>query len=76
MKENLKRLEAAFVGVMQVTIINDDENPDLLNEGCGAEFVHKDQKFPTHFDKHGRVGLKCASFDGDADRLIYFYQRA
>ncbi len=45
----------------------------MLNEECGAEFVHKDQKLPLQFDIHGKPGLKCASFDGDADRLIYFY---
>ena len=59
---------------LKVTIINDDVNPDKLNEDCGAEFVHKDQKFPLNFDKFGKTGLKCASFDGDADRLIYFFK--
>lgn len=44
----------------------------MLNEECGAEYVHKDQKFPLDFK--GAVGAKCASFDGDADRLIYFYK--
>jgi phosphoacetylglucosamine mutase len=34
--------------------------------------VHKDQKFPLQFS--AGVGDKCASFDGDADRLIYFYK--
>lgn len=59
------------------TIMNDDREPDLLNEECGAEYVHKDQKLPSNFSaKGGKPGLKCASFDGDADRLIYFYQRA
>ena len=53
-------------------IINDDAKPDNLNEGCGAEYVHKDQKFPSQFS--AGVGEKSASFDGDADRLIYFYK--
>ena len=60
---------------INVTIINDDvKNPDLLNEGCGAEYVHKDQKFPLNFENHPKI-KKCASFDGDADRLIYFYKK-
>lgn len=72
----LAKLNELFEGKLplNVTIINDDEKPDLLNEECGAEFVHKDQKFPTHFK--AAVGGKCASFDGDADRLIYFYKSA
>jgi len=57
---------------INVQIINDDPVPTMLNEECGAEYVHKDQKFPLDFK--GAVGAKCASFDGDADRLIYFYK--
>ena len=57
---------------IKVHIINDDPLPTMLNEECGAEYVHKDQKFPLNFK--GEVGGKCASFDGDADRLIYFYK--
>ena len=59
---------------MKVKIINDDVMPDMLNEDCGAEFVQKDVKYPLNFEKHGLAGGKCASFDGDADRLIYFYK--
>ena len=44
----------------------------MLNEQCGAEYVHKDVKFPLNFE--AKSGAKCASFDGDADRLIYFYK--
>jgi phosphoacetylglucosamine mutase len=75
-KVTLSRLSELFGGStpLKVTIINDDERPDLLNEECGAEYVHKDQRFPSHFK--AAVGAKCASFDGDADRLIYFYQAA
>ena len=46
-------------------------NPQELNEGCGAEFVHKDVKHPTGVDANNSP-LKAACFDGDADRLIYF----
>jgi phosphoacetylglucosamine mutase len=68
------KLQELFGGdlPLEVKIINDDAKPDLLNEGCGAEYVHKDQKFPLQFS--AGVGEKCASFDGDADRLIYFYK--
>lgn len=56
-------------------MINQDyKNPDKLNEDCGAEFVHKEQKFPLEYQSEKHKGFKCASFDGDADRLIYFYE--
>lgn len=44
-----------------------------LNHLCGADFVKIAQKLPANF-KSEDVGAepKCASFDGDADRLIYF----
>lgn len=48
----------------------DTNNPELLNEGCGAEFVHKEAKLPTGVDANSPK--KAACFDGDADRLIYF----
>jgi phosphoacetylglucosamine mutase len=42
-----------------------------LNEGCGAEFVHKDKKLPINYGNN--VYVKNASFDGDVDRLVYLY---
>lgn len=59
---------------LKMQFFNDDMVPDMLNEECGAEFVHKDQKFPTHIDDSSFRGKKCASFDGDADRLMLFYR--
>ncbi|CAB3405707.1 unnamed protein product [Caenorhabditis bovis] len=40
-----------------------------LNHKCGADFVKISQSLPLHFTA---ADEKCASFDGDADRLIYF----
>mmetsp|Transcript_9767 Transcript_9767/g.19148 ORF Transcript_9767/g.19148 Transcript_9767/m.19148 type:complete len:519 (-) Transcript_9767:4516-6072(-) len=45
-------------------------NPALLNFNCGAEHVQKTLTMPTGFENEPH--LKCASFDGDADRLVYF----
>lgn len=59
---------------MNVRFFNDDLEPTKLNEDCGAEFVQKDQHFPTHFNDSSFKEIKCASFDGDADRLIYFFR--
>ncbi|KAG0236982.1 Phosphoacetylglucosamine Mutase [Actinomortierella wolfii] len=59
-------------GTLPVNIINDDiNNASKLNLDAGADYVKTQQKAP--------VGLKLtpleryASFDGDADRLVYYY---
>ncbi|KAF9187689.1 Phosphoacetylglucosamine Mutase [Haplosporangium sp. Z 767] len=58
---------------ISVNIVNDDvENASKLNLNSGADFVKSNQRAP--------VGLKMvpqqryASFDGDADRIVYYYQ--
>ena len=60
---------------MKVDLINTSSDPDLLNEGCGAEYVHKEQSVPRGFHADHR-SMKCITFDGDADRQIYFYETA
>eukprot|EP00820_Chromera_velia_P023302 Cvel_31863.t2-p1 / transcript=Cvel_31863.t2 / gene=Cvel_31863 / organism=Chromera_velia_CCMP2878 / gene_product=Phosphoacetylglucosamine mutase, putative / transcript_product=Phosphoacetylglucosamine mutase, putative / location=Cvel_scaffold4827:5535-7347(+) / protein_length=408 / sequence_SO=supercontig / SO=protein_coding / is_pseudo=false len=47
---------------------------DVLNQGCGAEFAQKDRKVPASFLPGSGVPqmARCAAFDGDADRLVYF----
>lgn len=45
----------------------------LLNEGCGAEHVQKGRLPPAGFTAAGDAGKRCASLDGDADRLVYHY---
>lgn len=58
-----------------------DEERNFLNDSCGADYVKIEQKLPRGFMRisdceFGYEGhsaeSKCASFDGDADRLIYF----
>ena len=56
---------------MNIHLINTKTDRfDKLNEKCGAEYVHKEQKPPTEVTVNSPS--KCAAFDGDADRLIYF----
>uniref|UniRef100_A0A0A8XUI9 Phosphoacetylglucosamine mutase n=1 Tax=Arundo donax TaxID=35708 RepID=A0A0A8XUI9_ARUDO len=38
---------------------------------CGADFVQKERVAPHGFSSDD-VGVRCASLDGDADRLVYF----
>lgn len=55
----------------QVHFINDKwTNPELLNHGCGADFVKSNQRFPLGFNDS--KGLGC-SYDGDADRVVFYY---
>jgi phosphoacetylglucosamine mutase len=53
-----------------VELVNLD--PSELNTNCGAEYAHKDRKLPRNM----QVGKKSASFDGYADRLVYYYSAA
>ncbi|XP_037459451.1 phosphoacetylglucosamine mutase-like [Triticum dicoccoides] len=48
------------------------EGEGILNERCGADFVQKEKVLPLGFGPND-VGVRCASFDGDADRLVYFH---
>ena len=70
---NFKTVPTSIFPRIQVTILNDGTGPqDVLNEGCGADFVKVGQKAAKKFE--GFVdGERCASIDGDADRLVYFY---
>ncbi|KAJ2708783.1 hypothetical protein H4R19_004578 [Coemansia spiralis] len=49
----------------------DTETPGKLNSGCGADYVKSNQRAPV-----GMVlepGSRYCSFDGDADRIVYYY---
>ncbi|GMH35308.1 hypothetical protein BSKO_03176 [Bryopsis sp. KO-2023] len=42
-----------------------------LNHLCGADFVQKDPGMPVGFENI-EDGQRCASLDGDADRIVFF----
>ncbi|QRG40718.1 hypothetical protein FDK38_005207 [Candidozyma auris] len=48
------------------------DKPDLLNVECGADFVKTNQRLPKNVTP--KPGKLYASFDGDADRLIHYYE--
>jgi phosphoacetylglucosamine mutase len=58
-------------GVLGLHTLN--TNTSGLNAGCGAEFVQSKKKVPAEFDAKVHGTRKCASVDGDADRLVYYY---
>jgi len=80
-----KEFKKEFQKVLKIKRTNTLTNiPSALNRNCGAEYVHKEQKQPRDWQgligefnavkAADLVGKKQVSFDGDADRQIYFYQ--
>ncbi|KAH9331421.1 hypothetical protein KI387_003529, partial [Taxus chinensis] len=62
-----------FLEGLEVHIKNSGkEGEGGLNERVGADFVHKEKVVPCGFGVDD-VGRRCASLDGDADRLVYFH---
>jgi phosphoacetylglucosamine mutase len=49
------------------------QGPGQLNDGVGAEHVQKTRTPPAGFTASRDAGLRLASVDGDADRLVYHY---
>lgn len=52
--------------------VHNDGTTGILNEGCGADFVKTKQMAPMGMNLC--IGDRCCSFDGDADRVVYFYK--
>lgn len=45
---------------------------ELLNNKCGADYVVSNSRPPENISVSNEELKRCASFDGDADRLVYF----
>jgi len=58
---------------LDLTIVNAVITDDLLNNGCGADYVFLTQTSPRGHDKHIDQGKRWISFDGDVNRLVYHY---
>ncbi|KAJ9293688.1 hypothetical protein DTO271G3_7570 [Paecilomyces variotii] len=72
LKELVKYLQSAAEGGIDIKIVNDNViNPDSLNFECGADYVKTKQRAPPS-SKAGVLD-RCASLDGDADRLVYYF---
>ncbi|KAI3707684.1 hypothetical protein L6452_26313 [Arctium lappa] len=67
--EKLQVLKEKLNG-LHLEIRNSGES-GILNEGVGADYVQKEKVAPQGFGP-ADVGIRCASLDGDADRLVYF----
>lgn len=58
-------------------VVNDNtEDPQQLNVKCGADYVKTNQRLPANISEAvaSAPNTLCASFDGDADRLVCYYQ--
>eukprot|EP00043_Microstomoeca_roanoka_P015425 m.154637 g.154637 ORF g.154637 m.154637 type:complete len:537 (+) comp16258_c3_seq2:146-1756(+) len=67
-QELLKHLN----GILEVEIFNDGTTGEL-NAKCGADYVKVQQHGPENMQV--LVGDRCITFDGDADRVLYFFNR-
>jgi phosphoacetylglucosamine mutase len=69
LRELIKHLPKELI---EIKVVNDDVlKPENLNMQCGADYVKTQQRAPpsskaSSFDR-------CASLDGDADRLVYYF---
>ncbi|KAL1933877.1 hypothetical protein VTP01DRAFT_7967 [Rhizomucor pusillus] len=58
--------------LLTVEIINGEiDAAAKLNKDCGADFVKTNQRAPL--GSSIKPGDRCCSFDGDADRIVYYY---
>lgn len=67
--EKLENLKTLLRSDLSIDVRNRGDG--VLNEGVGADFVQKEKVVPRGFGS-ADVGFRCASLDGDADRLVYF----
>ena len=70
------KLAQAMAGLVAIAPRNTGATPHdaaMLNDGVGAEHCQKARLPPAGFHPSHDAGLRCASLDGDADRLVYWY---
>ncbi|KAF2097490.1 N-acetylglucosamine-phosphate mutase-like protein [Rhizodiscina lignyota] len=72
LRELMKYLPTAKDGGIDIRVVNDDVlKPEMLNVECGADFVKTQQRAPP--SSKAASGDRCASYDGDADRIVYYF---
>ena len=72
----VRPLVESLKDVLEIQLRNDCDDPNsggALNDGCGAEHVQKKRLPPANCANGAQdAGVRFASFDGDADRVVYF----
>ncbi|RFU27432.1 hypothetical protein B7463_g8902, partial [Scytalidium lignicola] len=75
LRELLKYLPTAAEGGVDIKVVNDDVvKPESLNHECGADYVKTKQRAPP--SSKAAPGERCCSLDGDADRIIFYFNDA
>ena len=70
--ELIKDLPPVSEGGLEIKVVNDDVvKPERLNHLCGADFVKTGQRAPP--SSQVAPLARCASLDGDADRIVYYF---
>ncbi|XP_037606509.1 phosphoacetylglucosamine mutase isoform X2 [Sebastes umbrosus] len=69
----VREMESHLKGELHISLFNDGSK-GKLNHECGADFVKVQQKPPTGVKLN--PGERCCSYDGDADRIVYYYADA
>ncbi|KAF0023320.1 hypothetical protein F2P81_023950 [Scophthalmus maximus] len=69
----VREMESRLKTELQISLFNDGSK-GKLNHQCGADFVKVQQNLPTGITIN--PGERCCSFDGDADRIVYYYADA
>ena len=68
----LKSISSREKEIIQVEMFNGAvDNGDLLNSNCGADFVKVGQRAPENIAAEKMK--RCVSVDGDADRVVFYY---
>uniref|UniRef100_A0A3P8P3Y5 Phosphoacetylglucosamine mutase n=1 Tax=Astatotilapia calliptera TaxID=8154 RepID=A0A3P8P3Y5_ASTCA len=67
----VREMESHLKKELQISL-NNDGSKGRLNHQCGADYVKVQQKPPTGAHRIN-PGERCCSFDGDADRIVYYY---
>ncbi|KAK2582453.1 hypothetical protein KPH14_004759 [Odynerus spinipes] len=65
----IKEFQKHIGSALKVNIYNDGNGE--LNHMCGADYVKIQQTVPINMQLEANT--RCASIDGDADRIVYFY---
>ncbi|XP_046877348.1 phosphoacetylglucosamine mutase isoform X2 [Hypomesus transpacificus] len=64
-------LERYLQRELKLSLVNDGSS-GKLNHLCGADYVKMQQKAPAGVEM--RAGERSCSFDGDGDRIVYYYR--
>uniref|UniRef100_A0A4W5P7E6 Phosphoacetylglucosamine mutase n=1 Tax=Hucho hucho TaxID=62062 RepID=A0A4W5P7E6_9TELE len=63
-------METYLKNELQLSLFNDGSS-GKLNHMCGADYVKVQQRAPKGVEM--TAGERCCSYDGDADRIVYYY---